>query len=513
MLLITAENISQYRSGFYPKVNDVVWKAGALDGSVLDRFPNIRSLDCSGNQLVSLYGIENCSLLQKLVCSNNRLTSLPEIECLPRLSRLYCKHNLITGLVIKDIRLLSTLYCSNNPLKSLWIDRCPRLKELVCSSCQLATLLTIKNCPLLESINLSNNRLVSLRLSGFQVRLKHIDCSHNKLATLDGIEDYPKLHSLRVGGNMLETLDIDIDCPQLVHLYAPNCRIKTLKGIERYAQLRYLDCQHNSLESLAGIELIPQLRFLNCHHNNLESLEGIERCLQLHSLCCEYNQIQSLEHLVYMRNISKLMYGNNPLAIQSPQVTRFLNRYERRHTNSSIYGDTQNVHDVTVQKTVCESVQRLLRDSRPVFSIQTIIESSLPEHTIRLLLEYCSDTCIHSVHLLTYFELLSYVWARVCKSEHKAELFRILGEQIMDAECMCFTGRFNRTLSVLVGFDPDIMIEISDNSRIGAIILAIKERMIHYDACSHKAQARVALIEAGYDTATIEPWLDAIETD
>ncbi|CAH6420558.1 Hypothetical protein MVR_LOCUS164 [uncultured virus] len=139
-----------------------------------------------------------------------------------------------------------------------------------------------------------------------------------------------------------------------------------------------------------------------------------------------------------------------------------------------------------------------------------VIESGMDERAIRLLLEYCSDESVHSQHLLSLRELLSYVWARICRSEHKVELVKILAEQICDSECKCFTGRFNRILSVLVGFYPDIVIAISDNSRIGAIILAVKEQIDPYDAVQHRALAHKQLLEAGYQEAEIEPWLEAI---
>ncbi|CAH6421575.1 Hypothetical protein MVR_LOCUS281, partial [uncultured virus] len=140
-----------------------------------------------------------------------------------------------------------------------------------------------------------------------------------------------------------------------------------------------------------------------------------------------------------------------------------------------------------------------------------VIDSGLGEKAIRLILEYCTDTSVHSIHLLTYLELLGYVWARICRSEYKDELIKILGEQIGDSECKCFTGRFNRTLSVLVGFYPDIVIAISDNSRIGAIIIAARDTVIPYDPIEHRDIARTLLLEAGYDVETIEPWIEAID--
>ena len=64
---------------------------------------------------------------------------------------------------------------------------------------------------------------------------------------------------------------------------------------------------------------------------------------------------------------------------------------------------------------------------------------------------------------------------------------------------------------VLVGFYPDIVIEIADSARIGSIILAIKDRLgDRYDALEHRDVAEDTLIEAGYTEIEIRSWLGAI---
>ncbi|CAH6420582.1 Hypothetical protein MVR_LOCUS170 [uncultured virus] len=243
------------------------------------------------------------------------------------------------------------------------------------------------------------------------------------------------------------------------------------------------------------------------------TLSGLENCTQLKELNCEDNYLAVLDPLVYLRRLERLQYSGNPLNIQTVQVQRFLNRFNRAYYRPnifSVYTNRQSVHDEHIQKTVCDSVQNLLKDPKPTFSIETLINTGLDERTLRLLFEYCGDETVHSHHLLTYCELLGYVWARISRSEHRSELIKILGEQILDAECMCFTGRFNRTLSVMVGFYPDIIIEISDNSRIGAIIMTTNSKIKPYDPVLHRALAHKLLTEAGYDEDTIDPWLGAI---
>ena len=304
-----------------------------------------------------------------------------------------------------------------------------------------------------------------------------------------------------------------------VNLRVLHCKrnsLTSLAGIEACPRLEILFCYYNSLTSLAGIETCPRLRVLHCHHNQLTSLAGVENCPELLTIECRSNRIASMEHVVYLRNLVTLWYTGNPLEIQSIQVDRFLRQLESRFTYSrgrtagTVYTDSQNVHNTHVQKTVCESLRRLLTDPKPSFTIADLDGSGLSKRAIKLIHTYCDDSSIHSIHLLTYSELLAYVWARIVKHEHKNELVKILGEQVRDSEDKCFTGRFNRLVSVLAGFCDDIVIEISNRSRIGAIVVAAKYGITPYDSAKHRDTAHTLLTEAGYDTDTIKPWLEAI---
>lgn len=176
-----------------------------------------------------------------------------------------------------------------------------------------------------------------------------------------------------------------------------------------------------------------------------------------------------MNQIIYLERLEHIEYTNNPLNTLSIQMLRFLGKITSNY-HSSVYLDKQNVHNPTIQKTVCESNQRLFADPKPEFGIQIIIDSNLSEHVKSRLIEYCEDKTIHSIHLLTYQDLLSYVWARITKSKNQEELFRILEKQIQDPECQYFTSRLNQTLSILIGFNEDIKMGISDNDRIGAIV-------------------------------------------
>ena len=387
-------------------------------------------------------------------------------------------------------------YAQLGPLDAAILRNFPNLRVLSCHNCGLESLEGIEVC----------------------AQLQELYCYGNRLTSLAGIEHCPLLQKVHCANNRITTLIEAEHCPQLWFLNCADNELVSLTELNGCSQLHKLNCGRNQITSLTGIENCTQLLRLDCSGNQLETLQGVEGCLQLQRLDCRWNRIQSLEPLVYLRYLTVCEYWDNHVDdqdAQTIQVQRFLtrfaySRFNTDYTDNTIYGNKQNVHEAHVEKSVRESVQRLLKDPRPTFSIKDIVSSGLDVKAVKLLQQYCHDCHPHSVHLLTYSELVSYVWARIDRSEHKAELIKIMGQQICDSKGMCFTGRFNRMLSVLVGFYEDIIINISDRSRISAIILTIKSKISPYDPEEHRKFARQALTEAGYNENSIKDWLRAI---
>ena len=95
---------------------------------------------------------------------------------------------------------------------------------------------------------------------------------------------------------------------------------------------------------------------------------------------------------------------------------------------------------------------------------QQILESCiLTEETKREILNYCDDSMEHTSFLITYSDLLIYVWSRIIASANADEILSVLNQEISDGLCMCFTGRLTRLLNTLVGFYSDIELQISDS--------------------------------------------------
>jgi hypothetical protein len=227
-----------------------------------------------------------------------------------------------------------------------------------------------------------------------------------------------------------------------------------------------------------------------------------------------------------LRNLKKIYYSGNEIEL-SPQIARFINRI---HTGSvtkfNVYGDKQNVHNSSIQCSVRDSINRLTtRQDLPKFDadiLNTMIMSddTLTKHVKCLLIEYCHDDSVHSLLLLTFAEVLWYVLNTISHDfkdslETQAEIKRVLNQEMQDAECKCFTGRMNRVVNCLNGFNPLVDIRISDGEQIGNVIVMLKDKALdaegNYSVSMHKQLVEHELEERGYDSETVAQWLEYIE--
>ena len=476
----------------------------------------LEELNLHHNELPSLKGIGYCQNLKTLSCEYNKLTDLCGIEKCSQLETLNCAFNEIAALNIGcSVHNLRKLVCNNNQLVTLrGLGYKYHLMYLIVSNNQLCTLEGIEGATWLIDLDCRHNSLTDLRSIGKCVRLIGLKADHNQLRTIKGTAGCHRLASLSVAYNNLTIIE-DLDsCLTLSSIDVSHNQLPSLRGLEMYKQLCTLKCSHNQIISLLPITACPRIETLVFDHNLVTSLDGIETCRDLRIIECEGNPLTDINAVVGLR-LYRCEGITEALWISTPQ----LQRYYQQHANQvstgmlrTIYGNGQNVHDSQVTKSIAASLRNLMKDPKPAFTIELVLlESSLSEHTKTRLVEYCADTCVHSDHLLSYQELLAYVWARIMRSPHKTELLKVLEEQINDAECMCFTGRFHRTVSVLVGFYPDILITISDSSRISAIILAVKASLIPYDPVKHRELAHQLLIGAGYTEDIAQIWVSAIE--
>ena len=226
------------------------------------------------------------------------------------------------------------------------------------------------------------------------------------------------------------------------------------------------------------------------------------------------NQLTSIPpEIGQLRYLIRFQFQNNPIDHIPPNIVRLLNR---QRTAQGIYGDTQSVHNSHIQKTIKESIFRLLREKPEGTEVIPLIlcDPVLSQFTKESLVEYSRDESVHTELNLAFSDLLILVWNRILLSPHADEIKAVLNTEMKDAECKCFTGRISRLLNCLNGFDPLVAIQISDNEQIGNVISLVKTQLVEkneYTIEKHTKLATERLRELGVKDEEIEVWLSYIE--
>jgi hypothetical protein len=191
----------------------------------------------------------------------------------------------------------------------------------------------------------------------------------------------------------------------------------------------------------------------------------------------------------------------------------------------NVYTDTQNAHNSTIQLCVRDSINRITTRTDlkkyDIDQLHTLIlwlktNNLITEISTQLLFEYVADTTVHSL-LLTFSEVLWFIIQTIITDFTdiiQVEIFKILNQEILDADCKCFTGRMNRVINCLNGFSPLVVINIKDGEQIGNIIILVKNKLEltgTYTVKQHKIEVEKELIERNYDMETIKTWLEYID--
>ena len=159
----------------------VVWNMDIRNLYGIQFFPNLKYLNCNGNQLTSLDVHENTAL-EYLSCAENQLTSL-DVRQNAALQSLYCYNNQLTSLDVSKNTALEELSCNQNKLSSLDVSNNTALDELYCAKNQLTELDVSKNTELV-TLACYSNQLSSLDVSK-NTALEELSCNQNQLSSLD----------------------------------------------------------------------------------------------------------------------------------------------------------------------------------------------------------------------------------------------------------------------------------------------------------------------------------------
>ena len=330
-------------------------------------FPNLRSLDLSGNALEDLNGFAYLSDLEVLNLSDNpaRGSNLneedaeAEVRSFDVLSNLPLKELDLSGAgvlsslrVLPEILTLETLNISENRLENLdgIGERFPRLKRLLASDCSVQQLSSLSDCVLLETLDLSRSQISDLggivtlqaldtlildgvplsdvsaltRLSGLST-LSLVSCG---IEDLSWITDLAELEVLDLSENKIALCELSEGQTSVKRLDLTGNKITSFVLNEAFAHVVNLDLSENLLTTFS-VELTGddcQLKTLNLCNNALVTFL-LGNCDSLSSLDLSGNKLATLS--LQSESLASLNLSDNPLtdlSLSMPTLTTlFLN--------------------------------------------------------------------------------------------------------------------------------------------------------------------------------------------
>lgn len=165
------------------------------------------------------------------------------------------------------------------------------------------------------------------------------------------------------------------------------------------------------------------------------------------------------------------LQGHVPLTAEEVQVQNILldqyRRLERRAFNAmkhktTVYDDTQNVHNHKINESVIQSVQHMMEQTPPPSSSMIHVEKELatyyPEY------EKHREKIKSSLHRIqtdpskfkgktTVGQVFNRIIQIIANSRHKGEMWKRMGEELVEMNQLCATGHLSRIVNVIQGFE------------------------------------------------------------
>ncbi len=257
----------------------------------IELFPNLKTLDCSHNQITSFDLSKNTKLV-KLHCQDNKLTSLKVNS--NSLNEIYCFCNNISGSNMDA--LISSLPTRSN---GTFLVKYPSYattgidNEMTCK--QVSNAIKKGWVPKCEG-------------SGADYLGSDFVCRINSA----NFEDYQFQKYVRTYFDLDENDMLDqSEIANVTTMGVSNKNFWSLKGIEYFTSLRKLVCDGNKLTSL-DLRSNKSLTELRCQNNQLNSL-NVSGLKNLQTLLCSGNKLTSLD-LSTCTNLALLYCENNQLS-------------------------------------------------------------------------------------------------------------------------------------------------------------------------------------------------------
>jgi hypothetical protein len=243
----------------------------------------------------------------------------------------------------------------------------------------------------------------------------------------------------------------------------PKVRANALEILMRSNNNIYMDRSKRIMANLQEHEKVQEMAQI------LQRMERIQTAMRQQ----QQPAPTAMERAVPLTPYQQVHQLNNqppPLTPEEQQVQQALldqyRRLERRAFNAmnkkaTVYDDTQNVHNHTINETVIASAQNIMDHAgtpSPMVHVERELQQYYPQY------EKHKEKIQSSLNRIrsdpskfrgdtTIAQVFDRVVSFISTSRHKQEMWRRLGEELVEMNQLCATGHLSRIVNVIQGFD------------------------------------------------------------
>jgi Leucine-rich repeat (LRR) protein len=452
----------------------------------------IDRIDLYGRSISKIIKISGLSGLKQLSLKSNKISKIEGLDCLTSLQELDMSFNAIEK--IEGLEKLTSLQKLN-----LFSNRISKIENL-------------NNLVDLQRLNIGHNICGGLeRIEGLDNlrSLIQLNLSGNCISDIKGLENLHLLQELDLGFNRIDTIRGLDSLQNLQKLNLQYNHIFKIEGMKNQANLRQLILKNNRINRIEELEQLVGLQIIVFDNNRILRFEGLENQTNLLSISFSGCMIETIPLTILNNRKLEILETDKPI---NPIIRRML---ERNYINSNrtTYNDPQNIHDSHINRSITDSLYRLMSEpmvlsERKIFE-EIISDPILTNRVKEALIEWMKNPDVHSILNVTFMEAMRTIWQIIRKHPQSDSIRQIMNQEMQDSICYCFTGRLSRLTNCLNGFDPRVCIKISDRQEIANIIIAVKHRTD--DLMLQKKLVDMEMTSRGYDKQTIGEWTAYLE--
>lgn len=284
----------------------------------LEKAPNVKKLELSGEHISDISGILNLQNLEDL----NIEKSLSSVKDWSPLGKL-------TPLIKLKIGM-------GNGKEFPYIKNLLNLEELHYSYPQLKDISILRDLTNLKKLSLEKSGIENINPIANLASLNTLGLSDNNIKIIPNLEKLVKLHSLNISNSPIQNLEVLNELENLKVLNARNCDLSDITSIAKISSLEELDLWGNNIKTLPKLSKLNKLKKLNLTHNKIENAEylntlgnslqvlkmlnsnlttfpKLDNLINLRELDFSYNEISHIDDISYLKNLKTLDLSFNML--------------------------------------------------------------------------------------------------------------------------------------------------------------------------------------------------------